>query len=550
MAHDAFLLNDVLDDFANRLAPAGPGDGPIQDVVCVSDAVPRGLTGDAAGLGRILDVLAKCAADVIGPGDIVANVDLPDGGTDGAQQSTRLRFVLKKGGFGLTFEEAIEILTRFRAGDGSQSRGASQENGSAMDLVDRLGGSIGIASEPERGFRIAFTAEFGVQPGAAGDPKGRGGRALRHNPNAGIKMPDGLDQIRGARILLAEDHPVNQNLTREILVQAGCDVDIAEDGQSTVDAVRNGGDAYDAVLMDVQMPIMDGFEATRRIRELRGEEDLPIIAMTANVLGDERERCLAAGMNDYVPKPIHIPNLYAALIRWVKSPEPERRPAAEAAAPAAVPAVAPPDEPELSLPAQIPEIDVEAGLARAMGNRDLYAGLLVQFAKTNESLGADVAAAAAKGDLELARFLVHGLASTAGNIGADDLYAAANALEKAIVEEQDEDISALLAAFRDRLDTALEAIRQSGVGTPDRPARLGNGSAPFDPAEAAQMAERLAALLEDQDMAAQGQLDDMLEMFGGRGQDEQLERLRATLQALEFKEAQEILADICKEILA
>ncbi len=550
MAHDPFLLNDVLDGFASRLAAAAPADGSIRDIVCVSDAVPRRLTGDAAGLGRILDALAGCAADVIAAGDIVAAVDLPDGGADAAQRSTRVRFVLKKGGAGLTFEEAIEILTRFRAGDGSQARGASQANRNAMDLVDRLGASIGIASEPERGFRIAFTAQFGVQSQAAGDPEDRSGHALRHNPNAGIKMSDGLDRIRGARILLAEDHPVNQNLTREILVQAGCDVDIAEDGQSTVDAVRNGGDAYDAVLMDVQMPIMDGFEATRRIREHRSEEDLPIIAMTANVLGDERERCLAAGMNDYVPKPIHIPNLYAALIRWVRAPEPQRRPAAEPAAPAAAPAVAQPDGSEVSLPAQIPEIDVEAGLARAMGNRDLYAGLLVQFAKTNESLGTDVAAAVDKGDLELARFLVHGLASTAGNIGADGLYAAANALEKAIVEERDGEIPALLAAFRDRLDTALEAICRSGVAPADRPIRLGNGSAPFDPAEAEQMADRLAALLDDQDMAARGQLDAMLEMFGGRGQDEQLERLSASLQALEFKEAREILADICREILA
>ncbi len=546
MERTPFSLNDVLDEVAARLSPAA-ADGSTRTFVSVGEGVPRRLTGDPERLRRILIGLGESALAGMDADAIAAVVDGLGAGSDGARQTARLRFLLRKTGAGMTCEEAVGVLTRFlAAAPAGQSDGA--DSGSPRELVDDLGGSIGIASEPGHGFVVAFSGEFGVEIGTANASDGRGNSASRRDPEARIRMPDGLEHIRGARILLAEDHPVNQNLTREILTQAGCTVDIAEDGQSTIEAVLSRGGSYDAVLMDVQMPIMDGFEATRQIREQLSESALPIIAMTANVLGDERERCLAAGMNDYVPKPIHIPDLYAALIRWIRMDEAECRLGAGPSATAG-PAIAGSDASTVTLPERIPQIDVESGLARAMGNQDLYADLLLQFAQTNESLGADVAAAIAKGDLELARFLVHGLASTAGNIGAGDLYAAANELEKAVVAERAEDIGDTLAAFGERLELTLDGIRQSGVAVNNRPARLGNGTAPLDPDNAAHVADRLAAMLEDQNLAAHAELDTVFEMFGGRGQDAQLQRLKASLEALEFREARVILAGICKEIL-
>jgi CheY-like chemotaxis protein len=544
MEHVSFSLTDVLDDVARQVTMAVGGRSPGK-FLSVAGGVPRHLTGDPESLGRLLVDLIGAAFECTSSGKVAVGVDVVGEGADGDRPSTILRFTVRDSMAGLTREEADSLLMKFCS---ARKMGGADGSAGGTELVDQLRGSIAVASEPGDCFAVSFTASFGVEPVASGDLEEGADFAPEHTANAEIRMPDGLAGLRGAHILLAEDHPVNQNLTREILVQAGCTVDVAEDGRETVSAIRDRADPYDAVLMDVQMPIVDGFEATRLIRNELGDSDLPIIAMTANVLGDERQRCLAAGMNDYVPKPIHIPDLYAALIRWIK-PRDERSAQPAKTGPGADRDGQPPGGPDAYLPDHLPGIDLDTGLARAMGNRGLYAGLITQFAKTNEKLGKDVGGAIADGDLDKARFLVHGLASTAGNIGADALYSGASELEKAIVARSG-DIDRLFGVFLGRLDGVLNAIRQSGVSPRNRLHALGRGETPFDNQEASRLATRCMAMLDDQDLAARDDLNKLLGIFGGRGQDEQLKRLEASLEALEFPEAREILAGICKEILA
>lgn len=536
----SFSLTDLLDDVAQRVGPVAGGRS-AGDLFPVAEGVPRNLTGDPKSLGQVLVDLIETAFECVGSGDVAVGVDVAGQGPDGDPRSVILRFMVRDSTAGLTREVADNLLAKFSSARKKAGAGGTEP-------VDRMGGSIAVASEPGKGSAVSFTASFGVEPAAAGDPDEGAEPPRRRNTKAGITMPEGLERIRGAHILLAEDHPVNQNLTREILVHAGCTVDVAEDGRQTVNAVRDRGDSYDAILMDVQMPIVDGFEATRLIRKELRESDLPIIAMTANVLGDERKRCLAAGMNDYVSKPIHIPDLYSALIRWVK-PGGQRPGQPAETVPAADHDVRPPGGRDVYLPGRLAGIDLDSGLARAMGNRDLYAGLLAQFAKTNVETGKDVGGAIADGDLDKARFLVHGLASTAGNIGADELYSVASELEKAIVARSN-DIGRLFDAFRDRLDGVLNAIRQSGISPRSKLDALGRGDAPFDRQEATRLTAWFMAMLDDQDMEAHDHLDKLFGILGGRGHDEQLKRLEESLEALEFPEAREILADICKEILA
>jgi len=545
MANVSFYLHDVLDDVAVRTAPAG-ANGAGRNRILVARDVPRNLTGDRDEFGRILSVLIGLGSECAKPGNVAVDIDVARGGFDSGRRAVNLRAVLRGSGAGLTCREAADILVTFlgdaaHAGDGSPS--PAHESG--VELLDRMGAGIALEKAPGAGFAVSLTAEFGIEPVAAGESGGMDRGKARRGPKPEFAMPEGLDRLRGARILLAEDHPVNQSLTREILHQAGCSVEIAEDGQKTVDAVRERGDAFSAILMDVQMPIMDGFEATRRIRSDLGRTELPIIAMTANVLGDERQRCLDAGMDDYVPKPIHIPNIYAALLRWIKPVEvgadDDVRPAQQSGGGA-------PSTDDVYVPDRIAGIDIASGLSRAMGNRALYLSLLAQFAKGNETLGKEVAASIAKGDPDRARFLVHGLASTAGNLGATRLYAAACELETALVKNSD-NTGELLPAFLDRLQEALVGIRESGVSLDGAPVRLGDGQQPLDRREAARTAETLRAMLEDQDMGAHQQADKLLELFGGRGQDERLRSLKAQVDALDFSEAKEILADICEDVL-
>ena len=231
--------------------------------------------------------------------------------------------------------------------------------------------------------------------------------------------------LAGARVLLAEDHVINQEVAVGLLSAEKIEVDIAGNG---LEAVRmTAGKRYDAVLMDMQMPELDGYGATRRIREDDRLRDLPIIAMTAHAMEGDREKCLAAGMNDYVAKPIDPRQLFEVLGRWI-SPDtlpatasaPETEPGPQLAAAA--------DEPAFELPG----FDVPAALARLGGNRALYRKLLAKLAADHGGDAAAIRQAMESSDPETARRVAHTLRGIAGNLGAAELHAAATAMERTL----------------------------------------------------------------------------------------------------------------------
>src|SRR6185295_13607827 len=214
----------------------------------------------------------------------------------------------------------------------------------------------------------ALVGMFAPAPGAAS----RAARADAATPSLG-----------GVRLLLAEDNEINQQIAVELLESAGARVEVANNGREAVEKLFAGGpQAYDAVLMDLQMPELDGIEATRRIRAEARFAKLPIIAMTAHAMVEERERCIAVGMVDHITKPIDPRVMFQTLSRWVRPV-----PASPAAAPR--PKTAAPQD---RLP-QIEGLDVEAGMKRVAGNRKLYLSLLRQFADKQADAGQRLAAA-------------------------------------------------------------------------------------------------------------------------------------------------------------
>jgi signal transduction histidine kinase/CheY-like chemotaxis protein/HPt (histidine-containing phosphotransfer) domain-containing protein len=258
-----------------------------------------------------------------------------------------------------------------------------------------------------------------------------------------------LVKIRGARVLLAEDNEINQQVAKEILEQAGLVVSIANNGKEAVQKVQ--ADPYDAVLMDIQMPVMGGFEATREIRKDIRFKDLPIIAMTAHAMAGDREKSRAGGMNDHVTKPIDPDELFSALARWIK---PGEREMAEAESSCAIQE----EKGEVILPSELPGIALSSGLSRVGGNEKLYARLLCRFREGQEKAAQEIRAALQSGDMETAGRLAHTVKGVSGNLGAEGLYRGAAELEEAIKEGK-KNVDPVLTEFSSRLKTVMEGIK-------------------------------------------------------------------------------------------
>jgi signal transduction histidine kinase/DNA-binding response OmpR family regulator/HPt (histidine-containing phosphotransfer) domain-containing protein len=215
--------------------------------------------------------------------------------------------------------------------------------------------------------------------------------------------------LAGARILLVEDNPINQELACDVLSRAGITVAIAADGREALAVLER--DRFDAVLMDCQMPVMDGYEATRALRLRPGMKDLPVIAMTANAMAGDREKVLAAGMDDHVAKPFRVEELFATLAHWVR--------------PAALPL--PPGSGLESLPG----LDTQAALAEMSGDEALYRRLLAMFCEREAGFETRFRDARGRGDAADAQRCAHDLKSVAGTLGMLALQRAAGVLEAA-----------------------------------------------------------------------------------------------------------------------
>jgi len=260
-----------------------------------------------------------------------------------------------------------------------------------------------------------------------------------------------LRPVQGARILLVEDNELNQQVASEILEQAGFIVDIAIHGQEALDMLESR--AYDCVLMDVQMPVMDGYTATGRIRANPALDQLPVLAMTANATLEDRDRSLKAGMNEHIAKPIRPRILFGALLKWIEHGEREL-----------------PDtfvsersiQNQPDLPA-LPGVDTQDGVKRLGGNVNSYIKLLHKFAENQAGAISDMTKALESDGRELATRLAHTLKGVSGNIGATKLQRLALDLETAINNNSNENAGLLLSETGEELARVIAMIEGLGV---------------------------------------------------------------------------------------
>jgi len=301
----------------------------------------------------------------------------------------------------------------------------------------------------------------------------------------------GVD-LDGLRVLLVEDNEINQQVARELLEGVGVAVEVAPNGRVAVERLEAtaGPPPFDVVLMDIQMPEMDGFQATARIRAQPRFAQLPIVAMTAHATVEERQQCVAAGMADHVTKPIDPSALYDALARFRRngsSSSPPAAPKAQATAPGDL--------------ASTEDLDAAQGLRRVAGNRALYLRLLRQFLAEQADAAEKVRESLARGDGAQAVHLAHTVKGVAGNLAAGPVQAAAGALEKALRAGDDparvEGLRARLAEAMTRLASALQPLLPPEV--PPAQVRVADAAVPADPAAEQALVERWARLLAECD---------------------------------------------------
>ena len=351
--------------------------------------------------------------------------------------------------------------------------------------------------------------------------------------------PESLKQFIGTRVLLVEDNIINQEVAQDILQQAGLTVTVAANGKEAVNMVMSN--TFDIVLMDLQMPVMDGYDATRQIRKNPAFSELPIIAMTANVLQAEREKCIQVGMNDYITKPIDTILLFRTMGHWIKENQrtnPSKESLRETEQPAATNKISANNDngmPELD------DIDSQSALNRLGGNRKLYQNLLVKFKKIHQHDIKAIRQAVDLGELEIAERLVHTIKGAAGNLGAHEVFTDAVALEAAFRGNTLENLEPLIGQLEKSMELVFTAIafwEAKGVET---------SSSEHDGANVVLLMpslEELANLLNDNDMATSDYLEAIVIQTKNTAFSDQVAQIKGLVDQYDFEGAIEILRTI------
>jgi two-component system, sensor histidine kinase and response regulator len=339
-------------------------------------------------------------------------------------------------------------------------------------------------------------------------------------------------QLSGARVLLVEDQAMNQELARDLLERAGIQVRTASHGAEALARLDSDG-PFDGVLMDCQMPVMDGYTATERIRANAAFRNLPIIAMTASAMASDRDRVIACGMNDHITKPLDVAQMFTIMARWIV-------PQAQAQASTSGawrPAPAPPEALQ-----GLDSLDTVDGLSRCMGKLDLYQRLLKGFAKTQHDFATQFAAAP---DREAAIRVAHTLTGLAGNIGATRLHQAVSQLEAHMHSSTADDPISLRAQVQSELALTLDALQAvltdiHRLNTPS-PAITSHQRVALDDPALQQRLATLGELVDDNDARARDHLDDLIQHAQALQTHPLMQQLQRALERYDFDDATQAL---------
>ncbi len=523
-----FSLAEVLERLASLIKVKAAEKG-LDFTMQVSDSVPSRLVGDSLRLGQVLTNLASNGVKFSRTGRVSVDVET----AEESESSVMLRFSVRDTGIGMDREQIGRLFQPFYQADASVTRkygGTGLGLAISRRLIEMMGGDIEVRGSPGRGSRFCFTARFGRS------------RRQQVEPRDGLTVEQASARLGGSRILLVEDNEINLQVARELLEQVGVTVSTAENGQIAVDMAAAQG--FDCILMDLQMPVMDGYAASRAIRSDPERKGLPILAMTANVMAEAVAQCTAAGMDGHIRKPIHPPTLYETLCRHIRTESRPSGPQAEAVSMERSPQSR--DRPgPVPLPESLAGVDMDAGLQRVNGNRELYWDVLRKVYRRFGDIVERIRAEIDRGALDEARRLAHTFKGLAGTIGAAPLSDSARALENAIANRDTVRIPERLSRFSQeaaRVISSLERLFHSA----DPPAMEGGqqvdpGAGNQDPDRWKGAIDRLALLLDEGDSDALNLLADIEATCGAWADREDFQALAAQIEEYEFETARDTL---------
>lgn len=397
-----FQLNNIISDVSMILAHEIQGK-KIDYYTEIETGIPKKIKGDPLRLKQVLVNIAGNAVKYTKSGHVSIKAKVLRGLEE---NKLELMFAVEDTGIGIK-EEQMDILFKpFVQVDSTATRsygGTGLGLPISKALVEKMGGTINVQSQYGKGSTFIFTiivekAEVSMDLETTID----GGKRKKEVASK--------DELAGRRILLVEDNEINQKLTKIILENSGAIVEIAENGKKALELIRNR--FYDGVLMDIQMPEMDGIEATKRILKEERYKNLPIIAMTAHGMDTDRQKSLSVGMKDHLTKPINPRELIVTLVKWTH----QRK--------------------DLGLPSTLPGIDIKKGLSRWMGNEEMYRDVLAHVYKTEANQDNVIELAINEGRYKEAKDVIHRIKGIAGNVSAEKLFAASIALEEALAGEE------------------------------------------------------------------------------------------------------------------
>lgn len=447
LEHQPFLFSRLIEGVSDLVQDSAEQKG-LSFKLLIDERMPKVLTGDAIRLSQVLVNLLSNSVKFTEQGNVTLWVSVI--GINEANAS--IRFRVTDTGIGMTSEQLSRLFIDFEQAENSTTRkygGTGLGLSISRRLVELMDGRIQVRSEIGKGSEFWF--EITLPHGAPLAIENTGPAPVESG--ASVRARHG-----GARILLVEDTPINQDVAVDLLDEAGMLTDVAENGKQAVDLVRER--RYDLVLMDVQMPIMDGLHATQEIRALPHRRTLPIIAMTANAYAEDRIACLQAGMNDYIAKPIEPGVLFSALARWLPTTHGERR-QTEAAVPAAEPDGEATDR--VRRLANTPGFSGLNDITLAQRKPARYLELLQQFFEQHGDDGRRMQACietATSASLEDARRLAHSLKGVAATFGLADLLDLANEAQEMLSGLAEEALdTTLLTETARRMQESLDSLK-------------------------------------------------------------------------------------------